>query len=289
MKLHMPRRVGRHLAATLGVATLFLAATASPAFADTSQATANAATLSLNGGTLLTTGTCSVGNTGAPQVAQTCSQTPSLLPFQSAIAVGALAQAAVARPDGTSAACAGLVGSVGIIQIGSAGDCTTLNNPSGGVTINLGGLATLHADAILAQCVASSTGGSATAIVTFVNGTLTLLSPIGSPPIPLNSTPAPNTPVVNLGALLTVTLNKQPVPQAAGQVMATALDVTVLGLVPGAPPLVHLTVGTVTCGPNAITAAVNVVPLKGMPLAALVAVMALGSAWVLRRRHAARV
>ncbi len=294
MKLRMPHKVGRHLAVTLGMAAMFVAATASPALADTSTATANAATLQLAGASLLDTGTCTVSNTGPPQATQICSQTPSLLGGTSVLAVGALAQTARANPNGTSAACAGLVGSPGTIQIGTAGDCTTLNNPSGGVTINLGGLATIRADAILAQCVASSTGGPPTATVTLVNATIQLLAlglPVGQP-IPLVSSPGPNTPVLNLGPLLSVTLNKQPPGPPApalqpGQVGATALDVTVLGLV-GGPPLIHLTVGTVTCGPNAVVAAVPVIPTKGMPLAALVAVMALGSAWVVRRRHAAR-
>lgn len=282
MKFHMPHKVGRSLATTAGLGALFLTAAAGPAAADTSQATANAATLSLLGGTLLNTGTCTVSNTGAPQAQQNCSQTPAVTTFQSVITAGVLAQSAVARPNGTSAACAGLVGATGTIQIGAAGDCTVLTpGPSGGVTLDLGTVATLRADAILAQCVASSTGGAPMATVTLVNAAITL---VGGTAIPLNSMPTPNTSVANLGPLLTVTLNEQPVPQAANQVMATALHVTVLGLVPGTAPLVDLTVGTVSCGPNAVSAATPIFAGQSLPIS-LAAATGVGAVVLIRRRR----
>lgn len=112
------------------------------------------------------------------------------------------------------------------------------------------------ADAVLAECTASSTGAGTTK-VTLVNPTIQLLGALT--PVPLDSFPAANAPVLNLGALLALTLNVQPPatipPPPAGSVGATALDLSVLGGVLGAPPLVHLTVGTVTCGPNAVSPA----------------------------------
>ncbi len=272
------------------LATGLLVAGASPALADTSQATANAATLSLNGGALVTTGTCTAthpSDSGQPPV--TCNQSSpiTVLPG-SGISAGLLVQSAVANPSppftstpATSAACAGLVGPGGTIQIGAAGACTPTS--PGGIVVDLGGLATLRADAILAECTATSNPQGGTTNVQIVNGQITLLA---GGVIPLVSSPAANTTVLGLGALLTVTTNKQPPagPLLPGQVGTTALDVTILGLVPGVPPLVHLTIGTVTCGPNAIAPDVPVIPLKGLPIA-LATVAGVGVVAVMVRRH----
>ncbi len=276
------------------MATGLLVAGASPALADTSTASANAATLSLNGGALVTTNTCTAthpSNSGLPPVV--CNQTSpvSVLPG-SGISAGLLVQSAVANPSppftstpATSAACAGLVGPGGTIQIGAAGNCTPTS--PGGIVIDLGGLATLRADAILAECTATSNPQGGTTNVQIVNGQITLL---GGSVIPLLSSPPPSPPappVVGLGALLSVTLNKQITGPLPGQVGTTALDVSVLGLVPGLPPLVHLTIGTVTCGPNAIAPDVPVIPLKGLPIAlATVAGVGVIGLVVRRRRNA---
>jgi len=283
------RRTTRVGAAMTVLATGLLVAGATPALADTSQATANAATLSLNGGALVTTGTCSVSHASDSSIPpDVCNQTPplSVLGTQTAIQAGALVQAAVANPSGpfnstpaTSAACAGLVGPGGIIQIGAGGACTPTS--PGGVVIDAGGLATIRADAILAECTATSNPQGGTFSVQLVNATIQLL---GGSPVPIASNPAPNTVVLGLGALLTLTLN---VPLAAplpGQVGTTALDLSVLGLIPGTPPLVHLTIGTVTCGPNAQAPDVPVIPLKGLPIA-LATVAAVGVVTVMVRRR----
>ena len=247
------------------VTTVILAMAAPVAFADTSTATANAAALQLAGATLLTTGKCISSNPGPPTVTNvTCNQTPGLglLGTQTAISAGVLVQQTVARPDGTSAACAGLVGAGGSIQIGASGICTVIGAAPGGVQLNLG-LATVHADAILAQCHASSTGAPVVA-VQLVNATVALL---GGGTTPIISSPPVNDKAVNLGTLVNATFNLQPVPQPSGQVNASALDVTVLSGLPGTQPLVHLVVGTVTCGPNAITPASPAFPLAGTPIA----------------------
>jgi len=289
------------------LATGLLVAGASPALADTSEATANAATLSLNGNPLITTGSCVVSHPSDSSVpADVCSQNPTLgtLPG-SGISVGALVQSATApvtplttRPA-TSAACAGLVGPGGTIQIGAAGACSPTS--PGGIVIDLGGLAQIQADAILAECTATAgpndtTPGTGTTNVQLVNARIQLVVlgiPTG-PPIPLVSSPAPNTPVVALGGLLNLTLNKQPptlppsppgTPLPAGEFGTSALEVSLLGVL-GGTPLVDLTIGTVTCGPNAAAPDVPVIPLKGLPVAlATVAGVGLVAVIVRRRRN----
>ncbi|MDQ1359357.1 MAG: hypothetical protein QOJ52_3316 [Acidimicrobiaceae bacterium] len=259
------RTVGKVAGAGL-VAAVALGMTATPAFADTSTATANAATLSIGGATALTTGLCTSSNPGSG-ANNTCNQTPNLtlLGTQTAITAGLLVQQTVARADGTSAACAGLVGPGGTIQIGTAGQCTVSGAAPGGVQLNLG-LATVHADAILAECTASSTGGT-TRSVQLVNATVALL---GGGTTPIISSPPANDTAINLGALVTATFNKQPATSPAppaGSVSTSALDVAVLSGLPGVPPLIHLTVGTVSCGPNAVTPLTPVIPAAGAPIA----------------------
>ncbi len=287
------------------LATGLLVAGASPALADTSTASANAATLSLNGGALATTGTCTVthpSNSSLPPVVcapgtASGQTTPalSLLGTQTAIQAGALVQQAVANPSppststpATSAACAGTVGPGGTIQIGAGGACTPTT--PGGVVIDLGGLATIRADAILGECTATSNPQGGTTNVQLVNATIQLL---GGSPVPLASNPAPNTTVLGLGPLLNVTLNKQPPANPPfpavlpGGVATTALSVQVLSGVPLLPPLVDLSIGTVFCGPNAIAPDVPVIPLKGLPIAlATVAGVGVIAMVVRRRRHA---
>ena len=279
------RRTSR-LAAGLGIAGAAVLLLASPAAADTSQATANAATLQLGGSPLATTGLCTSTNPGDGAATNTCGQSNNLsvLGTQTAIQAGLLVQQAVANGDGTSAACAGLVGPGGTIQIGAGGTCAVGGTPTpGGVVVDLGGLGVVRADAILAQCTASSTGGS-TLGVQLVNATIALL---GGTPTPLISEPTPNSTPINLGPLATVTLNRQPAqvpPPPAGSVSTTALDLTVLGGLPGSPPLVRLTIGTVSCGPNAVTDPISIFAGPALPTA-LAGAALVGGTFFLRRRR----
>ena len=133
------------------------------------------------------------------------------------------------------------------------------------VQLNLG-LATVLADAILAECTASSTGGT-TRSVQLVNATVALL---GGGTTPIISSPPANDAAISLGALVTATFNKQPATSPAppaGSVSTTALDVSVLSGLSGVPPLIHLTVGTVSCGPNAVTPPISAIPRAGAPIA----------------------
>ena len=260
------RRARRTLARVAGIgvsAAVLVAMSTTPAFADTSTASANAATLKLGTATLLTTGTCSASSPGGQS--GSCGNAPlALLGAQTTLSAGLLAQQAGAT-GGLSAACAGAVGNGGSIQIGPGNTCAfTPGSPSGGVTLNLGVLAALHADAIIAECSASSTGAP-TAQVQLVNATLHVLS-IPPQDIPITSPVTKNTSIANLGALLNITLNSQPATQPAGTITTTALRANVLGL--GGTPLISITVGTVSCGPNAVTAPTSAFPLAGTPIAA---------------------
>jgi len=260
------RRVRRTLARAAGIgvsAAVLVAMSTTPAFADTSTANANAATLKLGAATLLTTGTCAASSPGGQS--GSCGNAPlALLGAQTTLSAGLLAQQAGAT-GGLSAACAGAVGNGGTIQIGAGNTCAfTPGSPSGGVTLNLGVLAALHADAIIAECSASSSGVT-TAQVQLVNATLHVLS-IPPQDIPITSPVAKNTSVANLGALLNITLNSQPATQPSGTITATALRANVLGL--GGTPLISLTIGTVSCGPNAMAPGTPAFPLAGTPIAA---------------------
>lgn len=260
------RRARRTLARVAGVgltAAVAIGMATTPAYADTSTASANAATLKLGSATLLSTGACAAASPGGQ--AGSCGNVPiALLGTQTTLSVGVLAQQAGAT-GGLSAACAGAVGNGGTIQIGAGNTCAfTPGSPSGGVTLNLGVLAALHADAIIAECSASSTGAP-TAQVQLVNATLHVLS-IPPKDIPITSPVTPNTTIANLGALLKITLNAQPAGQPVGTIATTALKADVLGLA-GGPPLISLTLGTVSCGPNAVTPPTPAFPIAGMPIA----------------------
>jgi hypothetical protein len=233
-----------------------------PAYADTSQATANAATVKIGTGTLLTTGTCAAASPGGQSGA--CG--PVVLPANTALSVGALAQLAAAS-GGDSGACAGAVGQSGTISISPTGTCAfNAGTPTGGITVNLGLVATIKADAIIAECTASSTGAP-TAQVQLVNATVKLLTNPLSAPIPLTSPVAPNTLVAGLGSLLNITLNDQKdLTQPVGGVATTALRLDLLGT--GATPAIGVTIGTVSCGPNAVTAPTPAFPAAGGPIAA---------------------
>ena len=282
-------------------ATGLLVAGATPALADTSEATARAARLSLLGADVLVTPGCDVehpSDQSLPPVV--CNATPGS-GGQPTLATGLLAETAVANPGSppagtpaTSAACAGIIAGDGTLQIGldpaQPLDCSFTGSPDG-VVIDLGGLAEIRADAIIAECNATSVPQGGVATVTFVNAEVQLLVlgiPTG-PPIPIASNPAPNTPVLGLGPLLSINLNQQPAdtpppPPVPGQVSTTALNATVLDILGGAPVL-ELALGTVTCGPNVVAADVPVIPLEGLPIA-LATVAGVGViALVLHRRR----
>lgn len=162
------------LAVGLGVAGAAVLLLAGPAAADTSQARATAAVVNVVGSSIVDTGVFGASNDGTTETT-TGTGGIVLLGGQSVITTGVLAQDATARNDGTSGACAGAVGAGGQLQVGDTPGCTaTLGTPSG-ISLNLSpGLATLGADAIFAQCEATTAGETGSA--TLANANIFLLN-----------------------------------------------------------------------------------------------------------------
>jgi hypothetical protein len=260
------------------VAAVLILGTADPALADTSQATAQAATVQLLGQPVLSTGQVTASSDGVAQT-KTGNSTPasSILGAQTVLTAGGLFQDAVANNDGTSAACAGVVGPNGTVQIGANQACLVSGTPTG-VVLNLG-LAVLRADVITAECTARSDGtttGKATlanATITDPTGTVTLLS------LPAN--PAPNT-GLNLPGVVDLSLNQQS-SAGPGQISVTALDLTLLG---GLNAGTRVRLGTVTCGPNAQTAPIPLLSWAGLPVAGATLLAVASGLWFFRRRRA---
>jgi hypothetical protein len=269
-----------------GLAMAVLAA--SPAMADTSQSSASALQISLLGGGLASSGTASATNDGTTESISGNQNPPlAVLGAQTVITAGVLVQNVRAFNDGTSAACAGVLGVGGAVTIGPGGSC--LVTPGAGVSLVLGtsGLASiaLVADAITSSCTATSSP-SATGTTSLVNARITsTLLGVETTLLSLPANPAPNT-GLSVPGLLDLTLNGQ-TSSGTGQLTVTALNLTALG---GA--LAGVTIGTSSCGANAVAPPIPVIPLAGAPIAlgigALVAGTTGGFSLYRRRRAAAR-
>jgi hypothetical protein len=247
-------RSARGLGAVAAVTALLFAFSTTPAWADTSTSTAQALTLVLGGGSVVNSGTESASNPGPagdPSVVNGDSPALSVLGTQDTVTAGVLVQTAVANGDGSSSACAGLVGTGGSIQIGANGDCAVSGAATDGVTLSLPGLVTLSATAILEECTATSTG-TLTASAQLVDASLNL---IGNPAVSLPVNPTAGQSVDAF--LLSLGLNNQSTTD--GEIMASALSLSVLSTL-------GLDIGSVTCGPNAVTAPTNVFPAKSLPI-----------------------
>lgn len=279
-----PRRRARLLIAGVAGAAALGLATAGSAAADTSVATANAVTVGAVGTTAVSSGTAKASSDGT-----TTTQTPALstLNGQGGVTAGTLTQSAVARNDGSSAACAGLVGAGGVVTVGADGSCTVAGGGSGGVQITLvpgtpavtGPLGNvlvpavpatvIKADAILASCSATSAPSAASKVVltnaaVYTGGALVLN---------LTAAPTPNS-TLSVTGIATLGLHTAP-SKPTGTVQATALTINLLS---GTAAAVN--VGTVTCGANAKTVPTDALPGPAAPLSA-VALAALG--WRFRR------
>ncbi|WBB53675.1 choice-of-anchor P family protein [Verrucosispora sp. WMMD573] len=273
-------------AATIAGGLALALVVASPAMADTSQSSASALQISLVGGGLASSGTASATNDGTTESISGNTNPPlAVLGSQNVISAGVLGQYVRAYNDGTSAACAGVLGSGGTITIGPGGACTV--TPGAQVTLALGtnGLATiaLVADAIYSECTATSSP-SATGTATLVNASIvsTLLG-VPTTLLSLPANPAPNT-GLSVPGLLNLTLNGQS-SSGVGQLSVTALDLSALG---GA--LASVVIGLSSCGVNAVAPPIPVVPLAGAPVALGLGALAAGTGGFLlsRRRRAGR-
>ncbi|ASW54794.1 choice-of-anchor P family protein [Plantactinospora sp. KBS50] len=273
--------LARTAAAIAGGLTMALVI-ASPALADTSQASASALQISLVGGGLASSGTATATNDGTTESISGDTNPPlSVLGGQTVITAGVLGQYVRAFNDGTSAACAGVLGSAGTFTIGSGGDCTV--TPGAEVTLTLGtnGLATitLVADALYASCTATSSP-SATGSASLVNARI-VSTILGVPTtlLSLPANPAPNT-GLSVPGVLSLTLNEQS-SSTPGELSVTALDISALG-----GTLASVEIGAVDCGPNAVAPPVPAIPLAGAPIAlGLGAIIAGTGGLVLHRRR----
>ncbi|MGI8808838.1 MAG: choice-of-anchor P family protein [Acidimicrobiales bacterium] len=271
-----PRATAR-ACAVVATAMVLIVAAAGPALADTSQATAQAATVQLLGQPLVSTGQVVASSDGTSQT-RTGNRTPALsvLGSQTVLTTGAAFQDAVANTDGTSAACAGVVGPNGTVQVGPNQTCLVSGAPTG-VVLDLG-VAVLRADVITAECTARSDGtttGRATlanARITDAVGVVTLLD------LPVN--PAPNT-ALGVPGVADLVLNRQSTA-GAGEISVTALELTLLG---GLTAGTQVRLGIVTCGPNALTAPIPLLSTAGVPVA-VATLLAVGAVvWFVRRRR----
>lgn len=273
--LTTPRLAGR-LLALVAISGLVVTFGATDAWADTSNATAQAINLTLGGGSVANSGTQSASNPGGqPTVTSGAQPSLSVLGSQNTVAAGVLVQTAVAGGNGNSAACAGLVGPGGSIQVGATTDCAVTGATTGGITINLPGAVVLHATAILEECHATSNGAPPTASAQLVDATIDVLG-MTAVSLPIN----PSAGQQVSAFLLSLDLNNQSHPMP-GEIQGTALSLSVLNTI-------GLNIGVVTCGPNAATVVTSAFPAKSLPYLGgglgLIAVVALPL--FLRRRRA---
>lgn len=248
---------------------------ACPAYADTSQASATA--LSLTGLVTGSTTPTTASNDGTqPNVTNTAHPLISVLPpaVQTIVNVGVLTQIAQSNNDGTSAACSGATGTNGTVLIGGPTGCDVTAGDPGGVTVKLGALNVLTAGAIIGACNANS-DGTTSGHARFINASAVN----GLVNVPLLDNPAPNTVVVGLAPVLSITQNVQTM-SPSGSIQVTALQLTLLGT----GQVVNI--GQVTCGPNANTGSISSFPVKGLPIAGGIVVLAGGVLVYRRRRNA---
>lgn len=189
-------------------------------------------------------------------------------PAQDVVTAGLVVSKVRALADGTSAACAGLVGSGGSIQIGADGSCA-VSAGSGGVRIALTPLVTVTADALVASCTASSTAPGATRTVV-TNARLT--APLLSTGISAGQASAGIPGVLALGTGGSSTI------AAAGSGGTTALTASVIG------GTAAVDVGRVSCGQNAVVVPTPALPLEGWPVSLAGAALAVVAGRALLRR-----
>ena len=277
----------------LGIAGATVLLLAGPAAADTSQARATAARITLLTSSILDTGVRTASNDGTTETnAGPGGAGTVVLGDQTILTAGALVQDADAATNGTSAACAGAVGSGGSIQVAAGLPCTANLGTPDGVTLNLGGallpgvgglpvnnVLTLGADAIFAECTATTAGETGRATLVDANVFLSILGIVT--PTPLAANPGPNT-TVNVLNLLTVTTNEQ-IINPDGSLTVNALHVVLLPALTGSNAA-EIVIGSVTCGPNAVAPPISIFSGPALPLAATAAV-GVGAVAVIRRRR----
>lgn len=215
-----------------------------------------------------------------PKVTSSLDGLIPLFPGVTLTNTGLYDQTAVARDNGTSAACAGIVGNGGTLSVGDDGKCVA--STSGPALINLPSFAVagtgfrfrLEASSLYSYCTAGpsdgTTGfsaGSTLANVTLIAQTVILGIPGPEVKIPVNangsfSIPAPFSSVISLD------VNK--VDTTGPQTSATALHI---GMGPNSS-IASIDIGKTVCGDNARTADVPGLPLTPAGLATATATAA---------------
>jgi len=309
MKFNVLRRITGRTSVVLAAGALMALGVANPAMAVTNQATAQAAKVTLLGGSVLDTNTCTATNGQA--ATGPCTPGAVVLGGQNLLSAAVLVQAA-ADTATTSTACAGAVGTGGgIVQVGPNLVCTP-GTPGGIKLLNavplLGATTSLlSADAIFATC-SSAVGVAPTGAATVANLKLGLTTPVATNGVPVTANPGPNTTVDVLG-LATLVLNEQSTA-ADGTLTVTALHLTVLpgaslgglnlnilnglglgsllgGALAQGVPGAEVIVGRVSCSQKAavIVPPVPLLPLAGLPLAAATLAVVGGGVLVVRRHR----
>jgi hypothetical protein len=268
-------RTRRRALVALVAAPVIALMAASPASADTAEASASAVQLELLGTPIPAPATVSNDGTQPTQTVGFPNGGLSLLPANSIVQAGALGQLAVANADGTSSACAGMIAPNAAIAIAPDGSCTT-GNTTTGIVLNLLGLGSIRAGALSAECTSDADGnvsGSSNLANAAVFGpTLPIIG--ATKLLDLSANPAPNF-GISVPGIAELLLNKQ-VVNPDGSLTVTALTVTVAGT--------GFSIGEVTCGPNARTADVPLLPVGGAPLAVGIAATTVGLVAVNRYR-----
>jgi hypothetical protein len=299
-----PNRSARRLALAAmagGMATI-LGATAASAAPFATQASAQALYVGvLDPAVVIDTGTETAQNDGSED-SVTASEEPLLtvLDGQDVVTAGALGEVAVANNDGTSAACAGVVGEGGSVDVGDPLDCGIPGTDP--VEIQLADVvgtvtASIEADAITATCPGAA-DGTVTGDAVLTNAQLVVSAPpLVNVEVDLATDVDPNTNALDalsptvaalLSPLVEVTLNEQvPLdPEESGDGYYGGLSVTAISVDALDGGLADVDLGTVTCGPSADLALVPAVPLAGLPIAlGTLAVAGGGAALVTRRRQ----
>ncbi len=292
-------------AVAAGVATV-LSASAALAAPYATQASATALHLELVGTALVVdTGAELARNDGSEETVSSSEQPLlTVLAGQQVLAAGALGEVAVAHNDGRSAACSGVAGRGGAVEVGNPAGCVTPGDaPLVLHLVDVLGIvsARIEAEAVTATC-ATSPDGATSGGANLAGARLVVSQPLRRDVVvDLGTEVAPNTDLFSLtspavAALLTplvrVGLNVQaPLePTKLGDGYHGGLSVTAIKVDAVGGALADVRLARVTCGPSADLAMVPAIPLAGVPVAlGTLAVVGGGVAIVTRRgRHTSR-
>jgi hypothetical protein len=289
----LTRRVGTlvKMTAVVGGSALLFSTPASAA--TISQSTASALNVSVLSTPLIPVSSAADDGSTPVDTASLNGAIP-LFPGETLANTGVYAQTATATDRGTSAACAGIVGSGSALSLGKDGSCTA-GTSTGPSIINLPGFTVagtgftfeLKVSALYATCSAgpsdATSGFDATS--TFADVDLIATSSVLGIPGPALDLPIDlNTPVsipAPFSSILSLDINK--VDATGPTTTATALHI---GLGPDSS-LFGLDIGKVTCGDNALTADTPMLPAKGIWVAVGTAGV-IGGGYAMSRRRSTR-